>query len=139
LHQRATSTRYGSIRTWSERHAAYARGLGTFGLSDGLVTAVGQAVRVGSIIAHTRVPATRRPYTDHHEYCLYFRKGTCGKRIERCPIGAITKEGHNKELCRRYINITREYVRRHLGFEGFEGYGRGLCQTGVPCESEIPE
>ena len=22
---------------------------------------------------------------------------------------------------------------------GFEGYGCGLCQTGVPCESGIPE
>jgi len=139
LYQRATSTRYGTVRTWSERHAAYAGGLGTFGLSDGLITAVGQAVRVGSVVAHTRIPATGRPYTDHHEYCLYFRKGTCGKCIERCPIGAITKEGHNKELCRRYINIMREYVKRHLGFEGFEGYGCGLCQTGVPCESGIPK
>ncbi len=60
-------------------------------------------------------------------------------RVNVLPIGAITKQGHNKELCRRYINIMREYVKRHLGFEGFEGYGCGLCQTGVPCESGIPK
>ncbi|MBU7004930.1 MAG: epoxyqueuosine reductase, partial [Theionarchaea archaeon] len=34
--------------SWSERHAAYASGLGTFGLSDGLITPVGKAIRVGS-------------------------------------------------------------------------------------------
>ena len=62
--------------------------------------------------------------------------GTCGKCIERCPIGAITKEGHNKILCRAYVNMTRQYVFRHYGFEG---YGCGFCQTNVPCESKIPE
>ena len=31
--------------------------------------------------------------------------------------------------------VTREYVTNELGFKG---YGCGLCQTGVPCESKIP-
>ena len=35
--------------TWSERHVAYVSGLGTFGLSGGLITAKGQAVRLGSV------------------------------------------------------------------------------------------
>jgi epoxyqueuosine reductase len=45
------SQRYSYASSWSERHAAYAAGLGTFGLCDGLITARGKAVRFGSIIS----------------------------------------------------------------------------------------
>ena len=38
------SEKYAYASTWSERHAAYAAGLGTFGLSDGLITAAGQGM-----------------------------------------------------------------------------------------------
>ena len=122
--------------TWSERHAAYAAGLGTFGLSDGLITPLGKAIRVGSVIARVGIPPSERPYYDHHAYCLFFSKGLCGKCIQRCPAGAITMTGHNKAKCRNYLrSVTNDYVRAHYGFDG---YGCGLCQTGVPCESQIP-
>lgn len=136
LWERRTSEKYGYASTWSERHAAYAAGLGTFGLSDGLITPRGKAMRAGSVIAKIEIPPSPRPYTDHHAYCLFYADGTCGKCIERCPIGAITEGGHDKELCSRYIGMTRRYVPRHYGFDG---YGCGLCQTGVPCESGIPK
>ena len=130
------SERYGMASTWSERHTAYAAGLGTFGLCDGLITPVGKAMRVGSVIARVQVPATERPYSDHHAYCLWFANGTCGKCVERCPVNAISREkGHLKAPCREYVNGTREYVKSQFGFEG---YACGLCQTGVPCESGIP-
>ena len=41
------SERFTFSSRWSERHAAYASGLGTFGLCDGLITARGKAVRLG--------------------------------------------------------------------------------------------
>src|SRR4030042_3532138 len=41
------SERFGFASTWSGRHAAYAAGLGTFGLCDGLITAKGKAMRCG--------------------------------------------------------------------------------------------
>jgi ferredoxin len=135
LWRRETSAKYGYASTWSERHAAYAAGLGTFGLSDGLITAAGKAMRAGSIIANIRVEPSPRPYADHHAYCLFYSEGTCGKCMERCPIGAITEKGHDKNLCSRYVNMTHVYVPRHYGFDG---YGCGFCQTGVPCESGIP-
>ena len=131
----ATSEKYLYASTWSERHAAYAAGLGTFGLSDGLITPRGKAMRTGSVVANIKIDPTPRPYTDHHAYCLFYAKGTCGKCMERCPIGAITEKGHDKRACRLYVNMTREYVRRHYGFDG---YGCGFCQTDVPCESGIP-
>ncbi|MCW3991777.1 MAG: epoxyqueuosine reductase [Candidatus Bathyarchaeota archaeon] len=136
LWDRKTSERYGFASTWSERHAAYAAGLGTFGLSDGLITPKGKAIRAGSVVAHADIPPSDRPYTDHNAYCLFYAKGTCVECVDRCPIGAISEEGHDKMLCSRYGGMTRKYILRHFGFEGS---GCGLCQTGVPCESGIPE
>ncbi len=130
------SPRYGYASTWSERHAAYASGLGTFGLCDGLITPVGKAMRVGSVITQISVPPTKRPYTDHHAYCLFYTQGVCGKCITRCPVGAITEAGKNKELCYNHLfPVTEDYVKSKYAFDG---YGCGLCQTGVPCESKIP-
>jgi ferredoxin len=130
------SGKYGLASTWSERHAAYVSGLGTFGLCDGLITQRGKAMVCGSVIARVTVPPTPRPYTDHHGWCLYYAKGTCGLCIKRCPAGALTKDGHNKDLCRNYcFGITQPYIREHFGIDN---YGCGLCQTGVPCESVNP-
>ncbi len=129
------SERFVYASTWSERHVAYASGLGTFGLCDGLITPKGKAMRVGSVVAHVQVSPTQRPYRDHRAYCLFFAQGMCGECMARCPVGAITERGHDKEKCRRHLRRTAEYVR---GSFGFEGYGCGLCQTDVPCESRVP-
>jgi epoxyqueuosine reductase QueG len=129
------SERFGFASTWSERHAAYAAGLGTFSLCDGLITPKGKAMRAGSVVARLQIPPTPRPYTDHHAYCLFFTQGTCGKCIDRCPAGAVSTSGHDKAKCMAYLQVTRTFVTSHYGFEG---YGCGFCQSGVPCESRIP-
>ena len=132
------SERFGLASVWSERHAAYASGLGTFGLSEGLITERGKAHRVGSVIARMSLPATPRPYRDHYEYCLFYGKdGSCSGCIDRCPVGAITVKGHDKMRCLHHTaTVCRDYA--HLQFRIEGGYGCGLCQTGVPCESRIP-
>lgn len=134
---RMDSDRFVWASTWSERHMAYAAGLGTFGLCDGLITPKGKAMRVGSVLAATAdLPVSPRLYTDHHAYCLFFSSGTCRSCIERCPVGAISENGHDKRLCRDHVHRTANaYVKETYGFDG---YGCGLCQTGVPCESRIP-
>jgi epoxyqueuosine reductase len=129
------SERFSYASSWSERHAAHAAGLGTFGLCDGLITAKGKAMRVGSVVAKIRIQATPRPYNDHRAYCLFFANGTCGNCMDRCPVGAITKQGHDKETCRQHLGQARKYVKKNYRFEG---YGCGLCQVGVPCEAGIP-
>jgi len=129
------SERFSYASSWSERHAAHAAGLGTFGLCDGLITAKGKAMRVGSVVAKIYIESTPRPYADHRAYCLFFANGTCGKCIGRCPVHAITETGHDKEKCRQHLARSREYVKK---IYKFEGYGCGLCQVGVPCEAGIP-
>ncbi|MFO7965075.1 MAG: epoxyqueuosine reductase [Desulfobacterales bacterium] len=131
------SEKYFLSSRWSERHAAYASGLGTFGLCDGLITKRGKAHRVGSVVARVRLAPTPRPYTDHHEYCLYYATGKCMACAERCPVGAISEKGHDKQKCMEHTAGTcGKYVKEKWNFDG---YGCGLCQTKVPCESGIPK
>ena len=133
---RKESKQYGFASTWSERHAAYTAGLGTFGLCDGLITPLGKAMRTGSVVARIQISPTRRPYSDHHAYCPHFTDGSCGKCIPRCPVGAITENGHDKNTCYKLTSVaSRKYTKKHYHFEG---RGCGLCQTNVPCESKIP-
>jgi epoxyqueuosine reductase len=121
---------------WSERHIAYAAGLGTFGLCDGLITPVGKAMRCGSVVARLSVPATPRPYADHHAYCDFFAGQRCAVCVERCPVGAISEQGHDKARCRAYLaRVSHEFIEPRFGLSTG---ACGLCQTSVPCESHIP-
>jgi len=127
---------YGPCSNWSERHAAYAAGLGTFGLCDGMITPVGKAVRIGSVIAAIQIPPSTRPYDDHHAYCLHFTENICRRCIPRCPVKALTEEGHDKKRCMQYTEQTmNKYIREEYGFET---YACGLCQCDVPCTDKIP-
>ncbi len=121
---------------WSERHTAHIAGLGTFGKCDGLITQVGKAVRIGSVIFEAKAEPTQRPYTRYNEYCLY-DKG-CRACEARCPIGAISEKGHDKILCMQYhAESITPLCKERYNYEGYRVCG--LCQTGVPCESGIPK
>ena len=133
---RQDSQQYGFASTWSERHAAHAGGLGTFGLCDGLITPVGKAIRAGSVVARLDISATPRPYQNHQAYCLFFSHGICKKCAGRCPVKAIRPEGHDKIRCRDHLGKARSYVRKKYGLKN--KVGCGLCQVGIPCESRIP-
>lgn len=131
------SPSYGQASAWSERHVAYTSGLGTFGLSGGLITQRGMAVRLASLIVRASIPPTTRPYGDPFAYCLHYHgHAGCDACVDRCPVGSVDEAGRDKPACDKHLEATREYVRREYGFSG---YGCGMCQTGVPCESGIPE
>ena len=119
----------------------YAAGLGTFGLSDGFITPRGIAMRCGSVVTNLPLAVTPRDYTSHTANCLYLSEGTCGVCAERCPAGAITREGgHDKLKCQEFTYGTLRPLFAEYGVEGERGagIGCGLCQTGVPCEAGIP-
>lgn len=134
---RAVSEQYGFASSWSERHTAHVCGLGTFGLSDGLITPVGKAVRIGSVIVRRRYPPTPRIYKSHNDWCLFHAKGRCRGCMKRCPAGAISENGHDKVKCKAYI---REVTAPHVEHNqlGCKVNSCGLCQTKVPCEAGNP-
>ncbi len=111
---------------WSERHAAFVCGLGTFGLSKGLITSKGVAGRFGSIITNLYLPPDRRGYENIYDYC-----SMCGKCAKNCPANAISVEkGKDHGLCFAFLKKTSEKYKPR--------YGCGKCQVDVPCESKMP-
>ena len=111
---------------WSERHVAYVCGLGTFGLSKGLITKRGMAGRFGSIVTTLPLTPDTRPYSRYDEYCTY-----CGLCVPRCPVNAIDLQtGKSKTTCWVVQEESRvKYAPR---------YGCGKCYVDVPCASNIP-
>ena len=114
-----------SRSNWSERHAAFVAGLGTFSLTRSLITRRGAAGRFGSVITGAAFQPTPRPYEGVTEYCQ-----ECGLCIDRCPCQAVDPTGKDNRVCKAYLDTTRiRFAPR---------YGCGKCQTGVPCEDGIP-
>jgi epoxyqueuosine reductase len=135
--KRLRSPEVGIASNWSERHIAYACGLGAFGLSDGLITAKGKAIRLGSVVIDLPLEPSKKIYPHHKANCLYYFNKTCKACAARCPAGAITEKGHDKDKCFEY---TYSVVGKTKKAEyGVEIAGCGLCQAKVPCEFEIPK
>ena len=113
--------------SWSERHVAFAAGLGTFGLCTHLITKVGKAGRFGSIVTTAVLEPSPRPYgEDPYAYCT-----RCGSCTRHCPVDALTLEhGKDFQTCWKYMEETKIRFKPR--------YGCGKCQLQVPCETGIP-
>ena len=116
----------GYTSNWSERHVAFAAGLGTFGLSGGLITRLGTAGRLISIVTSLPLDPTPLPYDELLEYC-----SKCGTCIKACPPNAISFDHpKNNSLCDAWLEKIKEQENPY--------YGCGKCQCGMPCENGIP-
>jgi epoxyqueuosine reductase QueG len=139
--------------TWSERHVAYAAGLGHFGLNGALITPLGINVRIGSIITNMPLESTSQQGADYRAECLKDGGDSCGLCMDRCPVGAISKSDFDKSKCFAHRKAIREeyleYYRRELNMlpspipisgrrQNRYSLGCALCQCGVPCEGVDP-
>ncbi len=138
---------------WSERHTAFAAGLGTFSLHEALITEVGCNVRIASVVTDAPLEITPRKYGDEpYANCLFYSKGTCKKCVEKCPVGAISELGHDKIKCSnnerrierktklRLGPILKPHYRRVDGGwkEQIPPTGCAFCQFDVPCMDKNP-
>lgn len=109
--------------TWSHKSAAYAAGLGTFGVHQMLITKAGCAGRFGTILISAEIPPTQRPA---EEFCRYKKGEKCLVCVDRCPAGAITIKGVDKEKCFRLLQENAK------AFPELNQLACGKCATG-PC------
>lgn len=138
--------------TWSERYVAFAAGLGSLGLHEGLITNVGCNVRLGSIITDAPLEVTPRKSNEPHANCLYFAKGLCKECAKKCPVNAITEKGFNKIKCNKYrMKVARKIIPHYSSILKSEArkinwklnentyiVGCELCQFGVECTDKNP-
>ncbi|MCK8827790.1 epoxyqueuosine reductase [Natroniella acetigena] len=115
------------ISFWSQRSAAKISGLGEFGLNRMLITEQGSAGRYGSIV----IDKALTPSSDFKgQPCLYYQDGSCQVCIKNCPIGALTEEGFDRQLCYQRC-LENAQLMNDKGLEGlFDVCGK--CQVG-PC------
>lgn len=111
---------------WSERHVGYVAGVGTFGLSKGMITEKGMAGRMVSIITDWEGEVDEREEKGLEDNCI-----KCGACANKCPAGAISIFGGKDHWkCWEYL---KEVGQQNGGFECC-----GKCQSGVTCEHVNP-
>jgi epoxyqueuosine reductase len=109
--------------SWSHRSAAYAAGLGTFGVHHMLITKAGCAGRFGTILISAEIPPTPR---STEEFCRYKKGEKCLVCVDRCPAGALTIKGLDKEKCFKLLQKNAK------AFPELNQLACGKCATG-PC------
>ena len=124
---------------WSQRHIAYAAGLGTFGLNNMLITKKGCCGRYSTLITNLDIKPDR-PL--EQELCLYKRKLKCQICVNNCPIGALTAEGYDRQkcyyLCKKNAEVYTDFGSSYLTEDGDKANSDGSevcgkCVTGSPC------
>ncbi len=120
---------------WSHRHMAFAAGLGSFGMNDFFISEMGSAHRCGSLVVGVPLEPDRKRHPHHRHNCLHHQTGECLVCAERCPAGANSDKGHDKDKCGRNVmnNVPRNQLVNNVNI-----YGCGLCATGTPCAQESP-
>ena len=108
---------------WSHKSAAYAAGLGTFGVHHMLITKAGCAGRFGTLLISAEIPPAPRP---NEEFCRYKKGEKCLVCVDRCPAGALSVRGLDKEKC------YRQLLENARAFPELNQFACGKCATG-PC------
>lgn len=118
------------ISNWSEKHIAYAAGLGTLSFSGNFISERGVAITIGSVVTSLVLPASHRTAENPYSNCLLYATGKCKACADRCPAGAITENGHDDIKCANHFFEIRYLEKKY----NIGRAGCGMCMTKVPCE-----
>jgi epoxyqueuosine reductase QueG len=111
------------VSAWSHKSAGAIAGLGQLGHHHMLITPAGCAGRLGSIVLGMGTELPPRGGVDG-SFCAYDRG--CRVCIRRCPVGALTEAGLDRERC--YAQCLENDAR----LTGWLADVCGKCVTG-PC------
>jgi epoxyqueuosine reductase len=115
--------------SWSHKSAAYAAGIGTFGVNQMLITKAGCAGRIGSLLISAEIPPTPRP---KEEFCRHKKGEKCLVCVDRCQSGSLSPNGFDKEKCFMWLQEEEK------AYPELNQHGCGKCATG-PCTLDPAE
>lgn len=114
------------LSNWSQRHIAYAAGLGTFGINNMLISEKGCCGRYGSVVVDISVEPDR---ILTEERCLYKKNGSCKKCVKNCFSGALTTEGFDRKKCFEICMMNDAKTGEDVC---------GKCDIDIPCAFKAP-
>ena len=114
------------LSNWSQRHIAYAAGLGTFGINNMLISEKGCCGRYGSVVVDISVESDR---ILTEERCLYKKNGSCKKCVKNCFSGALTTEGFDRKKCFEICMMNDAKTGADVC---------GKCDIDIPCAFKAP-
>jgi len=120
---------------WSHKHLGHLAGLGRFGTHCMLITPKGCCGRFGSLV--TEAELGDHPLIATEEACLLRAGKTCGKCVERCPVGALKEDDFDRRKCWDRLN---ENFRTLDYFSDLPGTTDvcGKCAVMMPCSFANP-
>jgi epoxyqueuosine reductase len=120
---------------WSHKHIAYIAGLGRFGINAQLITPLGCAGRLGSLV--TEAGLGNNPLTGEGELCLHKTGRECLRCMKTCPVRAVTLKGIDRRRCDKRIQVNRKRFASEPDMpDDIEVCAK--CVAGMPCSLQSP-
>lgn len=124
------------VSRWSHKHLGYLAGLGRFGVNAQFITPAGCAGRLGSLV--TDADLGDSPLVSADELCLHKNGRQCLVCVQRCPVGAVSTAGIDRQRCWERLQWNLTETDQLAGLEETT-HVCGKCQVLVPCSLHIPK
>ncbi len=120
---------------WSHKHLAHISGLGRFGMNAQMITPLGSAGRLGSLV--TQAKMGNNPLVTVNELCLNKAGHDCLKCMHNCPVQAVTLKGIDRHRCNRRLQANRKkFAAKPNMSDDIEVCAK--CVSGMPCSLKSP-
>jgi epoxyqueuosine reductase QueG len=120
---------------WSHKHLGHMVGLGRFGVHRMLITPMGCAGRLGSLV--TEADLGDHPLIETPEACLLKAGRECGKCIEACPVHAIKENDFARRGCWDRLKENRSTLDYFADLPE-STHVCGKCAALMPCSFKNP-
>ena len=115
---------------WSHKHLAHLAGLGRFGVHHMMITPVGCAGRLGSLVSEAGLGD--HPLIETQEACLLKAGKECGQCVKACPVEALSEDGFKRRLCWDRLTENRRTL-DYLADLPESTHVCGKCAALMPC------